>query len=183
MQLGLGSLGGAASLGGSLPASAAGGEVLSTAQALERLSLVMARLDMHVGQLSNSGVGTIFSLPAEHEMHSLLRQVGAIVSCCVPRDESALALAQKVFKRMFEQASGGAGRLHTQINVQLLMRIDAVCKKVARFVTDVLVYSEDERKLNEDIVASLIHAQARPSSLHHRLVTAPPPSHRVMDAR
>ena len=72
-----------------------------------------------------------------------------------------MALVNKIFKRAFEQhssANGAAARLHTQVNVQLICRIHAVCPKVARFVTEMTLYSDAERKLNREIMFPLIQA-------------------------
>jgi len=133
------------------------GDGLSTAQALEKLALVTAKLDAHIAQLVPSGFTTLASLPAEHEVHSLMRQAGTIAACTVSRDESALAMVQRIFKRMYEQAGSGA-RLATQVNVQIISAIDHVSKKVSRFVSDVLRYSDDERHLHGEIVGALLHA-------------------------
>ena len=137
----------------------AGQQILSSAQAIERLNVVMAKLDMHAQQLVN-GLSSINQLPVEHELHQLLRQVSTVALCSVSRDEVALAMAQKVFNRLYEQVAvaGALGRLYTQINVQLISRIHSVCKKVGRFVSDMLIYAEDDRKLNQEIVLSLLHA-------------------------
>ena len=58
---------------------------------------------------------------------------------------------------MYEQAGSGA-RLSTQVNVQIILAIHHVSKKVSRFVSDVLLYSDDERKLHGEIVGALLHA-------------------------
>jgi CCR4-NOT transcription complex subunit 1 len=170
MSLGFGGAPGAA-LGGStgmlpqspVPASPgqpspAGGGLTQT-EALERLSLLLSKLDMHIVQLAPQGVG-IGALPARHELHQLLARVGECVSYCVSRDEVALSMAGTVFKRMYEQAaSGGAvGRLATQVNVSVLARIHASCRKVGQFVADLLLYADDDRKLHEEIVLSLLLA-------------------------
>ena len=118
----------------------AGSEGLTTEQAVQKLALVTAKLDAHLGQLVPSGFTTLAALPAEHELHALIRQAGAIAACALSRDESALAMVQRIFKRLFEQAGGGA-RLYTQVNVQLVLSIHNVSKKVSRFLTDLLLYS------------------------------------------
>ena len=79
------------------------GDGLSTAQALEKLSHVTAKLDAHINQLVPSGFTTLASLPAEHEVHSLMRQAGTIAACAVARDETAIQMVQRIFKRMYEQ--------------------------------------------------------------------------------
>jgi len=156
------SFAGAASLLGSGQQPSVGaapgvGEGLTTAQALEKLSLIVAKLDAHLGQLVPSGYSTLASLPAEHEVHTLVRQAGGVAAMTLTRDESALQLVQRIFKRMYEQAGGGA-RLYTQVNVQLILAIHQVSKKVSRFVTDLLLYSDDERKLHGEIVGALLSA-------------------------
>ena len=80
------------------------------------------------------------------DVHSLLRQVGTVAACTYTRDESALAMVQRIFQRMYEQAGVG-GSLYTQVNVHLILAIHRVSKKVSRFVSDLLFYSDDERKL------------------------------------
>ena len=158
---GAGQLGAASSILGA-QAGAAGAapndpNALSTAQALEKLALVMAKLDAHLGQLVPSGVSSMASLPSEHEVHTLIRQAGTIAAMTYSRDESALAMVQRIFKRMYEQAGAG-GRLYTQVNVHLILAIHHVSKKVSRFVSDLLFYSEDERKLHGEIVGAALHA-------------------------
>ena len=105
---------------------------------------------MLVQQLAAQGVTSIATLAADDNLHGLLAQISAVVASSVSRDETALALVNKIFKRAFEQhssANGAAARLHTQVNVQLICRIHAVCPKVARFVTEMTLYSDAERTL------------------------------------
>lgn len=134
-----------------------GADALSTAQALDKLTLVMAKLDGHLIQLAPSGIKAMTSLPSEHEVHNLIRQAGTIAACAYTRDESALAMVQRIFKRMYEQAGAG-GRLYTQVNVHLILAIHHVSKKVSRFVSDLLFYSDDDHKLHGEVVGALLHA-------------------------
>ena len=63
---------------------------------------------------------------------------------------------------MYEARGGAASagaRLHTQVDVQLIARIHSVCNKVARFVSDMVLYSDDERKLNREVIFALLGAQ------------------------
>ena len=154
-QMGLGGMGGSANnlIGG----QAGEGGQLTTVQALEKLGLVMVKLDAHLSQLVQGGVTQLASLPADHEVHTLVRQVGSVAGLALTRDETALAMVQRIVKRMYEQAGGG-GRMYTQVNVQLILAIHQVSKKVSRFVSDILLYSDDERKLHGEIVSALLHA-------------------------
>ena len=100
--------------------------------------------------------------PPVKQVHALLARVAECVTYCASRDEVALAMAGNVFKRMYEQAAnaGAAARLATQINVSVLARVGSACKKVSAFVADMLLYAgDDERKLHEEIVLSLLLAQ------------------------
>lgn len=90
-----------------------------------------------------------------NELHALIRQAGAIASCAQSRDETALAMVQQIYKRMYDQAGG---RLQTQVNVHLILAVHKVSKKVSRFVSDLLLFSEDERKLQGEVVGALLHA-------------------------
>jgi len=139
-----------------------GSDSLSTAQALEKLSLITANIDAQLAQLAPSGVTSMASLQQDFperfsDLHNLIRQVGSLAACAYTRDESALALVQRIFKRMYEQASA-ASRLPTQINVHIILAIQNVSKKVSRFVTDLLFYSDDEHKLHGEVVNALLHA-------------------------
>ncbi|KAL1530185.1 hypothetical protein AB1Y20_001101 [Prymnesium parvum] len=162
-------LGGAGSMlgvqaGGAHPAQQsvglAPGETFSMPQALEKLSIVTTKLDILALQLSVQGITNINSLPPEHEVLQLLRQVTIITSCCSSRDESALQMVQKIFKRMFDQVPTGnpVSRLHTQLNVRIISHIHAACKKVSRFVTDMAIYSDEERKFSAEGIFALIGA-------------------------
>ena len=147
--------------GGAAPpadvAASGAANTLSKAQAGEKLSICVAKLDMIVQQLAASGVASIGSLPAEHDLHALLRQVSSIIACSMAREETALAMVQKIFKRMYEPRA--SQRLATQVDVQLIARIHSVCNKVARFVSDMVLYSDEERKLNREVVFALLGAQ------------------------
>ena len=106
---------------------------------------------------AGAGGAHLASLPADHEVHALVRQVGAIAAR-LSRDETALAMVQRIFKRMYEQA-GGAGRPAVHAGQRAPdPGVQQVVEKVGRFVSDVLLYSDDERKLHAEIVSALLHA-------------------------
>ena len=156
-----GSTGQLPGVGAAAGAVSGDGAQLSTAQVIDKASITVAKLDMLVQQLAAQGVTSIATLAADDNLHGLLAQISAVVASSVSRDETALALVNKIFKRAFEQhssANGAAARLHTQVNVQLICRIHAVCPKVARFVTEMTLYSDAERKLNREIMFPLIQA-------------------------
>ena len=44
------------------------------------------------------------------------------------------------------------------MNVRLILAIHHVSKKVSRFVSDLLLYSDDEHKLHTEVVSALLHA-------------------------
>ena len=67
---------------------AGGGDVFASAQAVEKLSLAFAKMDMLVAQLAQAGVTSVQQLPAEHEAALLLRQVAAVVAGSASRDET-----------------------------------------------------------------------------------------------
>ena len=70
---------------------------------------------------------------------------------------------QTVVKRLYEQAGTGSAppassRVFTLANVQLILAIGQACKKVSRFVTDMLFYSDEERKLHPEVTPALLAA-------------------------
>ena len=90
---------------------------------------VSARLQLHARKHRDAHVLAL----AEARAHAWARgaQVAPIVLCCVQREEAALAMTQKVFKRMFETQMS-LGRLHTQVSATVLARINSACSKAGR---------------------------------------------------
>ncbi|KAL5999839.1 hypothetical protein ACLOJK_038126 [Asimina triloba] len=90
------------------------------------------------------------------EIQGVIAEVPEIILRCVNRDEAALAVAQKVFKSLFENSSNS---IHVASHLAILATIRDVCKLVVKELTSWVIYSDEERKFNKDITIGLIRSE------------------------
>ncbi|XP_058008298.1 uncharacterized protein LOC110666945 isoform X2 [Hevea brasiliensis] len=115
---------------------------LNTSDALDKYQIVAQKLEA----LVNSDA-------REAEIQGLIVEVPEIILRCISRDEAALAVAQKVFKGLYENASNN---FHVNACLAILAAIRDVCKLVVKELTSWVIYSDEERKFNKDITVGLI---------------------------
>ncbi|ESQ36840.1 hypothetical protein EUTSA_v10006521mg [Eutrema salsugineum] len=118
---------------------------LSTRDALDKYEIVTQKMEDLV--VNNAG---------DDEIQAVVSEVPEIILRCISREEAALAVAQKAFKALYENASSN---LHVSANLAILVAIRDVCKRVVKEVTSWVIYSEEERKLNKDITIGLIQRE------------------------
>ncbi|KAL0866576.1 hypothetical protein Bca101_045694 [Brassica carinata] len=118
---------------------------LSTRDALDKYHIVTLKMENLVA--NNAG---------DDEIQAVVSEVPEIILRCISRDEAALAVAQKAFKALYENASSN---LHISANLAILVAIRDVCKRVVKELTSWVIYSEEERKLNKDITIGLIQRE------------------------
>ncbi|EEF50313.1 ccr4-not transcription complex, putative [Ricinus communis] len=118
---------------------------LNTRDALDKYQIVAQKLEALV---SSDG--------REVEIQGLITEVPEIILRCVSRDEAALAVAQKVFKGLYENASNN---FHVNACLAILAAIRDVCKLVVKELTSWVIYSDEERKFNKDITVGLIRSE------------------------
>eukprot|EP01018_Ginkgo_biloba_P022479 Gb_12251 [translate_table: standard] len=118
---------------------------LSTGEALEKYQLVAQKLEAAISK----GAG-------DNEVQGLVAEIPEIILQCISRDEAALAIAQKVFKRLYENASNS---MHVSTHIAILAAIHDVCKRVVKELTSWVIYSDEERKFNKDIIVGLIRSE------------------------
>jgi len=92
------------------------------------------------------------NLHGDHEVHQQLRKIPAILVQSVTRDETALALAQRIFKRLYEPDRG----LSIEVLLVVLESINVVCMKLIKELTSWIIYSDVDRKLNREITSGFI---------------------------
>ncbi|KAI8021582.1 Retinoblastoma-related protein [Camellia lanceoleosa] len=101
------------------------------------------------GQILSNQYGTDW----EKILEGVIGEVPGIILRCVSRDEAALAVAQKVFKGLYENASNKT--------MSPLIRHSAAIRDVSKLVlkelTSWVIYSDEDRKFNKDITIGLIH--------------------------
>ncbi|KAG6432328.1 hypothetical protein SASPL_103904 [Salvia splendens] len=92
----------------------------------------------------------------EVEIQAVIAEVPAVILRCISRDEAALAVAQKAFKGLYENASNCA---HVDAHLAILAAIRDVSKLVVKELTSWVLYSEEDRKFNRDITIGLINSE------------------------
>ncbi|KAA8539793.1 hypothetical protein F0562_026485 [Nyssa sinensis] len=131
--------------------------LLTTGDALKKYQLVAQKLEMLIAKdTGETEVQTsilLFDLDRNFVSRELLAQIPEIVLKCISRDEAALAVAQKVFKSLYENTSNS---LHVSAHLAILAAIRDVCKLVVKELTSWVIYSDEERKFNTDIIVGLI---------------------------
>ncbi|KAK9274352.1 hypothetical protein L1049_019166 [Liquidambar formosana] len=119
--------------------------LLSTRDALDKYQIVAQKLE------------TLLTTDArEADIQGVIAEVPEILLKCVSRDEAALAVAQKVFKGLYENASNS---LHVGAHLAILASIRDVCKLVVKELTSWVIYSDEERKFNKNIIVGLIRSE------------------------
>ncbi|KAM7274650.1 hypothetical protein ACFE04_016516 [Oxalis oulophora] len=118
---------------------------LSTRDAIDKYQLVAQKLESLVTNDAK-----------EAEIQGIVAEVPEIIVRCISRDEAALAVAQKVFKGLYENTSN---TIHVSARLAILAAIRDVCKLVVKELTSWVIYSDEERKLNKEITLGLIHSE------------------------
>ncbi|XP_043707891.1 CCR4-NOT transcription complex subunit 1-like isoform X2 [Telopea speciosissima] len=117
----------------------------TTGDALEKYQFVAQKLETLVTKDAK-----------EAEIQGVIAEVPEIILRCISRDEAALAVAQKVFKSLYENASNN---VHVGAHLAILVAIRDVCKLVVKELTSWVIYSDEERKFNKDIAVGLIRSE------------------------
>ncbi|KAJ7514921.1 hypothetical protein O6H91_23G065800 [Diphasiastrum complanatum] len=125
----------------------------TTGEAIEKYTLVAQKLDAAV---LNSSTQIYSSLTPENELRILVKEIPEIITQSVSRDEAALAIAQKAFKRLFDNT---ANSLHVSVHLAILESIRDVCKRVVKELTSWVIYSDEDRKFNREIIVGLIRSE------------------------
>ncbi|KAL2514000.1 transcription regulator [Forsythia ovata] len=92
----------------------------------------------------------------EAEIQGVIAEFPAVILRCISRDEAALAVAQKTFKGLYENASNNA---HVNAHLAILAAVRDVSKLVVKELTSWVIYSDEDRKFNKDITVGLIHSE------------------------
>ncbi|KAG9452304.1 hypothetical protein H6P81_005208 [Aristolochia fimbriata] len=120
-------------------------QLLSTGDALDKYQMVAQKLDVLITKDARDA-----------DIQGVISEVPDILLRCVSRDEAALAVAQKVFKSLYENASNN---MHVTSHLAILAAIRDVCKLVVKELTSWVIYSDEERKFNKDITIGLIRTE------------------------
>lgn len=135
-------------------------ETLSTPQVLKRFNAIYPQIVSHITEIvasSESKTITLVDIPAEHEIHALWVQIPSAVKRSVTADEAGMAVAQKVFKRLYE----GESDLYREVHVLLLEGIRESCRRLSKELGSWLAFSEERKKLHKECIIALL----KPGSL------------------
>lgn len=129
-------------------------EALSAQEVLERFNTVYSRITTLISEnVSSSGTQLLLSdLPVENDLHSLWVQIPAAVKRSVTPDEAGMAVAQKVFIRLFE----GESNLYREVHVMILDGIRESCRRLPKELSSWLSFSEDWKKLHKEVIIALM---------------------------
>ncbi|KAJ6835455.1 CCR4-NOT transcription complex subunit 1 [Iris pallida] len=118
---------------------------LSTGDALDKYQVLAQKLENLIAKDAR-----------ETEIQGVIAEVPDIILRCLSRDEAGLAVAQKVFKSLYDNASSP---ILVVANLTILSAIRDVCKLVVKELTSWVIYSDDDRKFNKEITLGLIHSE------------------------
>lgn len=140
------------------PGSSSGEEAPSTQQVLERFNIIYPRIVSLITEIVSSASRdtTLADVPSDHEIHSLWVQIPAAVKRSVTADEAGMAVAQKVFKRLYEGDSG----LYRETHVLLLEGLRESCRRLSKELSSWLAFSEERKKLHLECIVALMRPGA-----------------------
>ncbi|KAI1315509.1 hypothetical protein EDD11_000690 [Mortierella claussenii] len=124
---------------------------LSAHQALEKFAQVISELDKLI---SLSPSMPLAALPPNHEVKMLARLVPLIPAQSFSPDEMALTFSQKIVQLLYKTDQ----ILSRDVYAVLLEQLCALSSKVAKEVTEWLIYADDERKFNVPVTVTLTKA-------------------------
>ena len=122
------------------------------------------------GAVANSSVVTFAALDEAHVVHSIVEGVPLLIAQAASYNEVALALAQKVFKRLYEKTEPP---LLVDVHITILMRIRDVCNSVVKELTNWILYSDNDVRLSPmHFLVGFAHENPHSASSTSRLPSA-----------
>lgn len=126
---------------------------LSTGQVIDKYHSIQIRIDSLVTAEPNSSYE---GLPVDHAVRLAVGEIRDLLKHAQSRDEAALAVAQKAFKRLYEPPSS---RLHITVCLATLEGIRDVNQRLVKELTNWVIFSDDEVKLHREISEGLIRSR------------------------
>ena len=127
--------------------------------------------------LAQLPIPSLASLPPNHELRQLVRQILFIAAESIDHSRTPLLMSQKIVQLLYKTSSP----LGREIYVALLHQLCHSFEEVAKEAITWLIYSEDERKFNVPVTvtllkSSLITITQEDQQLAKLLFTEPRPS-------
>ncbi|KAI8922013.1 CCR4-Not complex component, Not1-domain-containing protein [Powellomyces hirtus] len=124
---------------------------ISVQQALEKFAHQISELEKHITQVP---LDTLDTLPDQHPIRDLLREISVTMVQPFNRDEMALLFAQKVVNLLYTCDSV----LARESCVVLLRKLCEVSKRLNKEIKEWLLYHDDERKYNVPATVAVVQA-------------------------
>ncbi|KIJ69669.1 hypothetical protein HYDPIDRAFT_80338 [Hydnomerulius pinastri MD-312] len=124
---------------------------LSHQEAMERFTIAVRDLESLIVQLP---IPSLSSLPSNHDIRHLVRQVLFIAAESLDRHRTPLLISQKIVQLLYKASS----QLGREIYVALLDQLCHSFEDVAKEAITWLLYAEDERKLNIPVTVTLLRS-------------------------
>lgn len=128
----------------------------TTPLVLERFNRVYPELVNAVVEAGAMGASSMAALPPDHDVIRLSSVIPAWVRRCVTADEAGMAVAQKVFQRLYERDSD----LHRDVHVSILEGLRETCRRLPRELVSWLAYSDGVRARDRDATVALLRPHA-----------------------
>lgn len=135
-------------------------ESMSIQQVLERFNGIYPQLTTRISEAvtaAGTKAVTLGDLPPDHEINQLWVQIPSAVKRSETADEAGMAVAQKVFKHLYE----GDSSLYHEIHVLILEGLRESCRRLSKELVSWLAYSEERKKLHRECIVALL----KPGSL------------------
>jgi CCR4-NOT transcription complex subunit 1 len=120
-------------------------------EAMERFAILTRDLEAVMLQYPTQSLAT---LPANHDIRHLVRQVMILADEATERDRTPLMMSQKIVQLLYKTTSP----LGREVYVALLDQLCRSFQDVAKEAITWLLYAEDERKLNVPVTTTLLRS-------------------------
>ncbi|KAF8226250.1 Not1-domain-containing protein [Tricholoma matsutake] len=120
-------------------------------EAMERFTILVRDLEAIMMQLP---VQSLASLPSNHDIRHLLRQILYLANEAVDRQRTPLMMSQKIVQLLYKTPS----QLGREVFVALLDQLCHTFEDVAKEAITWLLYAEDERKYNVAVTVTLLRS-------------------------
>jgi CCR4-NOT transcription complex subunit 1 len=138
-------------------AAPAGGEPLSTGAVIEKYRACSSRIDFIIAKDPNHASYESLAPELLGQLRAALTEVREILRQAQSTGEASLAVAQKAFKRLYEGPEGSG--VHVSVHLLLLESIRDVNQRLTKELTQWVIYSDDARKLHQEITEGLVRAR------------------------
>ncbi|KAF9513935.1 hypothetical protein BS47DRAFT_1362032 [Hydnum rufescens UP504] len=125
-------------------------------QSLERFAQIIIELERLLDQMPPTQAAS--SLPANHDISLLIRQILVTASQAADREDTMLAFSPKVVQLLYKAPT----QLGREVYAALLDRLCETSAQVSKEVIEWLVHAEDERKFNDPVTALLLKSNLVP---------------------